>query len=322
MTNKRSLILQWAENGEISSQQMDKALAIADVPPNAQSWRQFVDQLLLWSGALALAFSAIFFFAFNWDALGRFAKFGLVEGLLVVALASYWKVGPEGLLGKVALMVSALLLGALMALYGQTYQTGADPWQLFAYWALLILPWVVVGRFAALWLLWVALINLSLFLYFSTFRGAFTIFFTMESQLLLAFAFNTVMLGLWEWGARHYVWLTERWAIRILAFASGTAITSLMLQTIFDWSDAGGWTSLLYPLWLAGFYFTYRQRTPDLFMLAGSSFSLIVVIAALLGRAILDHSDAGGFLLIALAVIGMSSAAAIWLKRIHLERTQ
>lgn len=319
MTTKRSLILQWSESGIIPSDRVDDALMASDLIPTPKAWRKFIDHLLLWSGVLALVFAAIFFFAFNWDAMGRFAKFGWVEAAIVITLAGYWRAGAESMMGKVMLTASALLVGALLALFGQTYQTGADPWQLFAYWALLILPWVIVGRFATLWLLVMGLINLSLYLYFSVHRGIWGLFFNIETQMLLSFVFNTAALAIWELGARRYSWLAERWALRILAVASGCAITFLMLQTIFDWRESSTWSSLLYPFWIGGFYWAYRTRIKDLFMLAGLSLSLIVVVTALLARGILDHADAGGFLLIALTIIGMSAAAAMWLKKIHLE---
>ncbi|MCP5010947.1 MAG: DUF2157 domain-containing protein, partial [Aestuariibacter sp.] len=203
---------------------------------------------------------------------------------------------------------------------GQTYQTGADPWQLFANWALLILPWVLVGRFAPLWLVWIALINLSIFLYFSVFRGIWGIFTSTDSQLLLAFAFNTMALAMWELAVRRYAWLAQRWAVRLLAIASGSTATVLMLQTVFDWHDRSGWSFVIYPLWVAGIYFIYRHKIQDLFMLAGASLSVIVIVTALLARALLVHGDAGGFLLIAMAVIAMSAAAAIWLRRVHAEQ--
>ena len=44
----------------------------------------------------------------------------------------------------------SLLTGALLALSGQVYQTGADTFELFAWWAVLILPWVLVSRFSPL----------------------------------------------------------------------------------------------------------------------------------------------------------------------------
>ncbi len=322
MTTKRSLILQWSEAGAIPPDRVDDALANADLLPTPQSWRQFIDLLLLWSGALALAFAAIFFFAFNWDAMGRITKFGLLEASVVITLAGYWRAGSESMMGKAMLMAAALLVGALLALFGQTYQTGADPWQLFAYWALAISPWVFVGRFAALWLMLIGLINLSLYLYFNIHRGFLGLFFNFETLMLLSFLFNTSVLILWELSARRYAWLAERWAIRILAVASGCAITFLMLQTIFDWRDTSTWSSLLYPCWIGGFYWTYRNRIKDLFMLAGLSLSTIVVVTALLARGLLENANAGGFLLITLAIVGMSAVAAMWLKRIHREHEQ
>ena len=48
---------------------------------------------------------------------------------------------------KGCLTIAVLSVGALMALFGQTYQTGADPWQLFFNWAVVIIPFVLISRF-------------------------------------------------------------------------------------------------------------------------------------------------------------------------------
>src|SRR3546814_15416019 len=81
----------------------------------------------------------------NWNDLGRFAKFGLVGLLLIVAVIGYWRLGVDRAAGKASLLVASILLGALLALFGQTYQTGADTWELFANWAVLMAPWAL-GR--------------------------------------------------------------------------------------------------------------------------------------------------------------------------------
>ncbi|MCP3866504.1 MAG: DUF2157 domain-containing protein [Gammaproteobacteria bacterium] len=319
MGSKRSLLLDWAESGRIPRNRIDRALSVSGLYPDSQSWRRFIDRLLLWSGILALAFSVIFFLAYNWDAMGRFAKFALVECLIVAALAGYWKLGRDDIKGRVALMLAAILLGALLALFGQTYQTGADPWQLFAGWALLILPWVLVGRFPALWVVWLALINLSLLLFFSVFPKIWGLLFSAEIQLYLTLAVNTLALAIWETRARHSTWLDQRWATRLLAVAGGFAVTLLMTQTIFDWQDISIVASIVYPLWIGGLYYVYRYQIQDLFMLAGGCLSMIVIVTSLLTRALLEDGDPIGFLLIALAVIGMSAAAGIWLKHINRE---
>lgn len=53
----------------------------------------------------------------------------------------------------------SLWIGSLLALVGQTYQTGADIWELFAPWAALITP--LAGRSGAVWGLWAVLLNLT-----------------------------------------------------------------------------------------------------------------------------------------------------------------
>ena len=47
-----------------------------------------------------------------------------------------------------------LICGGLCASIGQTYQTGADPWQLFALWAALTLPLCLGLRHDVLWTAW------------------------------------------------------------------------------------------------------------------------------------------------------------------------
>src|SRR5439155_437997 len=75
----RNAILGWSERGAITDARA--ALDIAGALPHAQHWRAFLDRLLLWSGAVALAAAVVFFIAHNWNDLGKLAKFGLVEAL-------------------------------------------------------------------------------------------------------------------------------------------------------------------------------------------------------------------------------------------------
>ena len=320
MSSKRSLLIHWFETGAIPADRVDAALAVARILPTARQWRRFIDRLLLFAGVLALAAAVIFFFAYNWSAMGRFAKFGLVEGVIVLALIGYWKLGTGRLSGKSMLLLAVLLLGALLALFGQTYQTGADAWQLFAGWALLMLPWAVVGRFAALWVVWIALINLALSLYFSVFRGMFGFLLSEETLMFTIFGVNTAAWIVWEVSTHRFPWLNERWALRLLALASGTAATTLVVQTILDWHEASGAIVLIYPLWVFALYRVYRRLVPDLFMLAGGCLSLIVASTGLLSRLLLEgRGEAVALLFIAMAVIGMSTAATYWLRRVHAE---
>jgi uncharacterized membrane protein len=65
--------------------------------------------------------------------------------------------------------------------------------------------------------------------------------------------------------------------------------------------------------WLGSAYLYYRHSTKDVFVLAGGVLSAIVVITVLLGKQ-MRFADAGAFLFLGLAVIGMSAAGGRWLK--------
>jgi uncharacterized membrane protein len=324
LKSSRKLLLRWAEQGHLPHESIEAALRFVGAEPSASDWRRFLDGLMLWCGSLFLAAGVIFFFAFNWAEMGRYTKFGLVEALLVAAVATSWKLGLDRLSGKAALLIAALLVGALLALVGQTYQTGADPWQLFAVWAVMILPWVAIGRFSGLLLFWVALVNLSLLLYFQTFPrffGLIGLLFSPETLLWSFFLFNTIILFCWEAAARCRVkWLTERWSVRVLAVASGGLITALAIWSILDFRAVGFYALLVHAIWLAAAYFYYRCRFMDLFVLAGGVLSVIIVVATGLSRLLLSHGDSAfALLVIGMAVIGMSAAGGLWLKAIAVE---
>ena len=305
----RNTILEWWQRGAVRD--AGAALQAAGLLPGRAEWRRFLDQLLLWSGAVALAAAAVFFVAHNWSQLGKLAKFTLLEVLVVAAVAGYWRLGSERAAGKAALLAASILLGALLALFGQIYQTGADTWQLFASWAALILPWVLIGRFAALWMLWIAVVNLALALHFQVF------FLENERQLWALFAFDSLALAAWELAARRVGWLQASWGPRLLAIASGLAITALATEAIFDWGrEQSSAPLVVYPAWLAAVYGVYRRLLPDLFVLAGACLSAIVVVASFLAKNLLESNEAAGFLLIAIAVVAMGAASGWWLRQL------
>ena len=130
---------------------------------NWNSWSE--NMLLLWGCALILS-GIIFFFAYNWDSIGRFQKLGVIEiGIIGCAVAAYFR-GLTKIDGKILLLCSAVLVGVLLAVYGQIYQTGADFYELFLYWAILIFGWVLIAKFKALWFIWLVIVNTSIVYYY------------------------------------------------------------------------------------------------------------------------------------------------------------
>ena len=318
MTPTRKTLLDLAEQGRIAPQHLRQALVLSGVLPTRTDWQRFLDQLLLWLGTVLVSIGIIFFFAYNWNALGRFAKFGLVESLVVGSLFFVWQLGIDRIAGKAALLASSLLVGTLLALIGQTYQTGADTFELFATWAVAILPWVVLGRFAALWVIWLVLVHVAAVLYYQTFGGLFGVLFGPQKLLWVLLSLSTSTLVIWEaCSASGVAWLQERWATRLLATVSGSIMTALAVFSILDSPERGSLGFLVWLVWLGAAYVVYRRLTLDVYVLAGSVLSVTLVMTCFLGRYLLpEYTDALSLLSLGLIVIGLSAAGGWWLKRV------
>ena len=294
----RAQILHWAERGHLPSQNINAALELAQVLPNPDRWRKFLSLLLLATGTLLAGSGVIFFFAYNWNGLPSLIRFAIVETLLIAGFAVAWL--KQGLPGRAALFFAALMTGALLALIGQTYQLGADPWQLFALWAILILPWAFAARQPDLWLLSLLLANVAL--------GLRPLFDPNPTWFLCAF--NVVAQVIWETVAP-----TPRLAPRLVATAAGVALTVLIVTQIFDPPRLIPISEYL--LWLAATLFFYTKVRLDLFVTAGALLSAIVAITCLCAKALFrsrSNDVIGSSLLIALIVIALSAAAAKWLQ--------
>lgn len=300
--------------------------------PDTQEWLHFFMQLLVWSGAVCLVSGVLFFFAYNWEQMGRFQKFALVESILVgLTLIYLWVQSRYRLqftwLPAVNLTAMAILIGVALGLVGQTYQTGADPWQLFAIWAALITPLVLLGRTSVLWLLWGGLLNLGLSLYLSISQGVFGFIFShldetlIFSLLNLALAAVTELLWLLGQKSDRVPFLNNRLAARTFLFVTGGFMTALAVFLVFDFDSINPGYGLLIGGLYVGFIFAsllvYRQYHFDLLILSGSVLSMVIVITAATARSIESSFGEGGFLVLSLVVIGSSSVGAKWLKQVY-----
>lgn len=118
---------------------------LEEEPAGLRHWLSLACAVL---AAALLGLGVIFWLAANWGELGRISKFALLQGLLIAsALAAVLRPAARPPL----LLLAFLAQGGVMAFFGQTYQTGADPWQLFALWAVLGLPLALAARSDVLW---------------------------------------------------------------------------------------------------------------------------------------------------------------------------
>jgi len=292
------------ERQHLSELNVPNAVAIADISPSANQWQNFMRSMLFWSGSIALSFSLIFFVAANWQDIGKMAKFVLVEFAIVLAIFSYVKFNHNDTLRNASLVVCILFVGGLMALFGQTYQTGADPWQLFFNWAMVTIPWVLISRFSVIWLIWLGLINLSISLFYQTFGG-----FLDHAWAL--FIFNSIALIVWQIGALKLSWLDKLWAINLLGAVSGYFAMWIYFDALYDDKLLG---ISIWCAWAASTFYVYRFLLLNVFMLAGWCLSVVVAVNALMIRFLPNSFDAISFLLLAILTIGLGTYLAVWLK--------
>jgi uncharacterized membrane-anchored protein len=111
-------------------------------------------QLIGASGSALLGLGVICAVAAHWSGWSPVRQAAtLAAALLAAGLTTAATNGP---VRRAAGLLAFILAGALFATIGQRYQTGADPWQLFAVWAVLTLPLAVAVAHDLVWTPWVA----------------------------------------------------------------------------------------------------------------------------------------------------------------------
>ncbi|WP_350657134.1 DUF2157 domain-containing protein [Psychrobacter sp. S1-30-MNA-CIBAN-0213] len=360
MTQLRRTIEHLLNQGSLPLEHADTAATHLEVFPTKRSWLAFFDKTLLVIGVVALLLSLVFFIAYNWLHMGKMGKFALVEGALVITITLYVLLSFRHrftFIRQLLLLIASVITGSLLALFGQVYQTGADTWQLFFSWALLIIPWVLIARLPALWLLWLGLINASLILYLDIADFLF-IDYNYQSifQLAILALVNFIAFKLWLVCVENKLPVNKisinksnthaaivstndlelanskdntetqsklHWSTYIVGLLNTYFITHLAIVTVFD----DGYVKstrilttlislLLWASWCGFIYWRFCKRRTDLLMLTYLCFSIIVVVMFWTAKLVLDDFDAGGFLVLALLLIGMSSMAVMWLRKV------
>ncbi|TXD96782.1 DUF2157 domain-containing protein [Psychrobacter frigidicola] len=365
MTQSRRTIENLVQQGVLPLEHADTAALELEMYPTKRTWLSFFDKAALIIGTIALVLSLVFFIAYNWLNMGKIGKFALVEGALVLTIALhvilYFRRRFQ-LAQQLLLLVASIITGSLLAVFGQVYQTGADTWQLFFGWALLIIPWVLIARLPALWLVWLGLVNASLILYIDVVDILFTDYIYQDILQVATLAIlNLVALILWLFNienkhnphssfyktifsktllsrtslvkttssktalsksAAYQTALPTKsslhWSTYVVGLLSTYFITYLAIITVFDEVKILPLliTLSLWASWCGFMLWRFYRRHTDLLMLTYLCGSVIAVVMVWAGKLLLDDWEAGGFLLLALLLIAMSSATVVWLRRI------
>lgn len=291
----------------------------------ASLWFSWAGKMLLFYGSALVLAGIIYFFAYNWAKMGRFVKFGIIEtGIISCVIASYMR-GITQLSGKTLLLAASVLVGVLLAVYGQIYQTGADAFELFTAWAALIACWVIISDFAALWMVWLLIINTGA-VFFWTQVGDPTVCIRFDVFCIGLATLNGTALVLREAGVhRGFDWLSGRWHRWILLSATLVILSIPVIHLIVD-SKPGEEISGMFPyIWLlfaACSFAYYRLKGRDMTSLSLVMTNACVLLLTWIGNMLFSNMntiwrthDGGPFLIFALIILAVVSAAAFFLKK-------
>lgn len=196
-------------------------------------------------GAAGLfAFGVFCWIAANWSAFHRLTRLGLV-GFLLLASTAAATLAPRA--RTPALLVATAAVGGLLALIGQIYPSGADAWQLFAYWVLLALPFALAARHDSVWVCWTLVAGVAIGLWQQQERGGlaspeFGQAWTLAIALALIFAPFAPL--------RAFTGRAD-WAFRLASLIAITLIAFTGLIGVFESAERGSGALLISLLALA-----------------------------------------------------------------------
>jgi uncharacterized membrane protein len=287
--------------------------------PTIPEWRAFWSRLLHGAGLGSLGAGLVFFVAANWPAWGLAGRFGLLQaGLLACVGAALWR-PPPGRPGKAALMSDILITGALLALFGQSYQTGASLYELFLAWAALALPFAVAAQWGAAWAAWWVVLDAGLALLCgvaSLDRALFALFDGWLRDrglpLMLACGANLLGAGLFVVLRRsRFAAAAPPWLARFLL---GIGLIFGTAASLPGWGREESLGIVPYAALSAGIAWSAWRRRSDVFALTALAGSWIAISTAWLARSI-RTDEVGSLFTVAVWLIASSTLSATWLLR-------
>ena len=271
-------------------------------PPALAAWLpRGVAVLAAALGGLGL----VFWIAANWQTLGRFGRFALLEVfVLAMCAGALWRPAARAPLGLLAL----LAIGGLFAYFGQTYQTGADPWQLFAVWAVLALPLCIAARSDVLWAPWALVVMTGVSLWIHAHTGHR---WRVQPDDLLVHMFGwvgaLVLVAALSAPLRRYTG-AGIWSLRTAITMAVVMIASTGFAGLFE-ERAGMFYGLGLLVLIGGAGMLSRRESFDVFGLSAVALGLDALLIGGLAYLLLHNSHGEG--ISSLLFIGLVAAGLV-----------
>ena len=279
---------------------------IAAQTPSAEDHTRTAAVAGLIAGSL-IAFGLICWIAANWPGLHRLTKIGLVGGVLLTAAVV---AAVFDRLRLPALMLATGAVGGLLALIGQIYPSGADAWQLFAWWAVLSLPFALAARSDAVWSLWAVVATAGISLWRAQDAGpAFAESVAPWAMIAALAAFLSPFAPIARWRG------DSRWAFRI---ATLCLIGLVTVEGVGIFTTKGDTLSLAsLAVLAAGGYVLTRTRPLELGLLALVALAIDVVIIVRVAVLLAPKGpEIAAMLLIGFFAAGIIAASVLVLRQL------
>ena len=284
-----------------SSSEIARALEVLELTPTASHWHSFALQMLRGVGSGLLAAGIVCFVAANWSDFGIWGRFALLQLALLASAVLALVRPPPHKLGEFGCFTAAFLIGALFALFGQHYQSGADVHELFFAWAAIALPFAVASRSGVSAALLLVVLNIGLVLFTNVnssldfLFGAFWGDGAFQWLLMFSAACNmAVIAALWLLRMRT-AWLL---ALALAAALSYTCIASAWVVENVRLSLSLGFLACFAVAMTISYQLTVRLRSITPAALAAAALIAVscIVIARILTRSIFDGTSVSLFI--------------------------
>ena len=312
---KRGELDHLAKFYSLDEARIETLFELSGARPTRAEGLAFLGSCLRIGGILSLAASIVFFVAANWSDIAVFGRFALIELVLLACGVVAILKPPPAAVGRGALFLAFVATGALLALFGQTYQTGADVYELFLGWSLLGLPLVLIARWGVTSAAWVIVFNTALMLYCGWMPAGGLLWTVLGGHwssvgvLLLAAALNVV---LWFAVEMRRPESAPGWVRRLLISCAFGFATWCGIRAVFpEYGEVVvaprviGFVGVAILMVAVGAYALRRRE--DIYPLAVACGSFILIGLVAIARAI-SWSNESGFFILALWLIGTSMA--------------
>lgn len=217
--------------------------------PTMQSWVNFAMTALMAVGTGLLLSGIIFFFAYNWADLHHLTKLGIIVTAIAALAIGACLCRKNRLAQQMLLLGASVMVGVLMAVYGQSYQMQADSG--FLVWALFILLWAIVADFDPLWLIFAIVLQVDVYYAFENNRLWYHEFTMSYISALGLIALAALLPHLYSKIRERSKWFMDT------LFAMAAIVT--VIQLVLNYDIIGNLFFLLPFMAVAGLYGYWKR---------------------------------------------------------------